>query len=75
MLTYPHTSRATRTTRERPVYGVDKLFIQIEREAIITTRGIEGAPDLVVEVVSPFSTRHDRTTKAVLYARFALPHY
>lgn len=53
----------------------DILFIRAERGAIISERGIEGPPDLVVEILSPSSVRQDRTTKAALYARFGVPHY
>jgi Uma2 family endonuclease len=53
----------------------DLLFIRAGREAIISARGIEGPPDLVVEILSPSSIRQDRGTKAALYARFGIPHY
>ena len=32
-------------------------------------------PDLVVEILSPWSVRRDRRTKAKLYARFGIPDY
>ena len=38
-------------------------------------RGCVGAPDLVVEVISPSSIRHDRLTKFNLYRRAGLPEY
>jgi len=53
----------------------DLVFIASGRESIITGRGIEGPPDLVVEILSESSVRQDRGTKAALYARFAIPHY
>ena len=53
----------------------DILFIRAGREAIISERGIEAAPDLVVEILSPSSIRQDRTTKATLYGRFGVAHY
>lgn len=47
----------------------DILFVAKAREAIIHRDGIHGAPDLVVEILSP-STRHwDRAGKRDLYAR------
>jgi Uma2 family endonuclease len=53
----------------------DIVFISKERRAIITDANVQGAPDLVVEIVSPTSDRRDRQTKFALYARFAIAHY
>ena len=53
----------------------DLVFVVRGRESIISKRGIEGPPDLVVEILSPWSVRRDRRTKAKLYARFGIPHY
>ena len=53
----------------------DILFVRAERASIITDRAVEGPPDLVVEILSTWTARQDRTTKAALYARFAIPHY
>ena len=36
---------------------------------------MEGPPDLVVEILSPSSSRRDGTTKAGLYARYGIAHY
>jgi Uma2 family endonuclease len=41
----------------------------------ISGRGIEGAPLLVVEVLSPSTRRHDREVKMRRYAALAIPHY
>ena len=41
----------------------------------MSERGIEGAPTLVVEVISPSSGAIDRRRKLQLYARYAVPHY
>lgn len=53
----------------------DIVFIRTERNAIVADRGIEGPPDLVIEILSPSSARQDRITKAALYARFGVLHY
>ncbi|MDX1991289.1 MAG: Uma2 family endonuclease [bacterium] len=34
-----------------------------------------GAPDLIIEVLSPSSVRHDRVTKFQLYERYAVREY
>jgi len=43
--------------------------------AQLSSRGIEGAPFLVVEVVSPGRAHYDRTAKAQRYAARGVPHY
>src|SRR6478672_9953454 len=54
----------------------DLLFIRTERLAIYTEKGVvEGAPDLVVEIVSPSTTRIDAVDKAALYASASVPEY
>ncbi len=53
----------------------DLVFIAAARESIVSSRGIEGAPDLAVEILSPWSVRRDRVAKAALYARYGIRHY
>lgn len=47
----------------------DLLYVAAERTAIITERNVQGPPDLVVEVVSPFSRRKDRLLRLEQYVR------
>jgi Uma2 family endonuclease len=53
----------------------DVIFIRQERLDIIGERKIDGAPDLVVEVLSPGTEQYDRQTKYTLYARAGVPEY
>lgn len=53
----------------------DVLYVSEERASIITERGIEGVPDLIVEVLSEGNRRHDEVRKRKLYARFEVPEY
>ena len=53
----------------------DVIFVAAARESIVTRRAVEGPPDLVVEILSPWSVRRDRVAKAALYARFGIGHY
>ena len=46
----------------------DLIFIAGERQHIISERGIEGAPDLVVEILSPHTWWKDRRVKLPLYS-------
>ena len=50
-------------------------MVVVARPEQVSTRGIEGAPLLVVEVLSPSTTRHDRGRKARRYAALGIPHY
>jgi Uma2 family endonuclease len=51
------------------VYQPDVHFISREREWIIQDDGLHGAPDLVVEVLSPRTARYDLNPKRAGYAR------
>jgi Uma2 family endonuclease len=53
----------------------DLLFVFSAHQHIITERAIEGVPDLVVEILSPTTSRTDRVTKAQIYARHNVPVY
>ena len=53
----------------------DLLFVSSVRQRIITEKAIEGVPDLVIEILSPSTSRTDRVTKAQIYARHSVPAY
>ena len=60
---------------ETNVVVPDLMFISTQRRSVVTARAVEGVPDLAIEIISPSSERKDRSTKALLYARFGVPHY
>ncbi len=53
----------------------DLLFISNERGHVVTRDNVQGAPDLVVEVLSPSTSAVDWTTKRDLYARYGVREY
>ncbi len=53
----------------------DILFVSSERRDIIHFQRIYGAPDLVVEVLSPRTTQSDRTAKRDAYAKAGVGEY
>ena len=53
----------------------DILFVSSERARIITEDNIRGAPDLIIEILSPSTARRDRTQKRDLYARREVKEY
>jgi len=52
----------------------DILFVKSERGSIIEKKGIIGAPDLIIEILSS-NMKHDKVTKLELYQRNAVPEY
>ena len=53
----------------------DVLFVTQARREIIKPKFIEGAPDLIVEVLSPSTTRLDRRVKFDAYERAGVREY
>jgi hypothetical protein len=57
------------------VVAPDLLFVSTGRKQLLSNRGITGAPDLVVEILSESSERRDRGAKRQLYARYGVARY
>ena len=53
----------------------DLVVVSIARAGIVTARAIEGAPDLIVEILSDSTERHDRGAKMKLYAQYGVDRY
>ena len=53
----------------------DILFVSTERSGIVTRPNIQGAPDLVVEILSPATVEYDRGYKRLLYGRHGVREY
>ena len=53
----------------------DILFISKAQQDIITDANIQGAPDLVIEIISPSSAYNDLVRKKKIYARFGVKEY
>ena len=61
---------------EDTVLQPDMMFVSNDRMHIIKWgQYVQGAPDLVVEVLSPSTSRHDRTLKRERYAKFGVREY
>jgi Uma2 family endonuclease len=60
---------------EKTVLHPDVMFVERKRSGIIGRSHLRGAPDLVVEVLSPATREKDLRTKKKLYSRFQIPEY
>ncbi len=60
---------------ETDVVQPDLLFVSRARAGIIAPEGIRGAPDLVVEILSPATAERDRSVKLKLYGRHGVREY
>lgn len=53
----------------------DLVMVHRSNIGIITRRGIEGIPDLVAEILSPYSVKRDKQRKLKVYAAYGIPEY
>ncbi|MEM8556887.1 MAG: Uma2 family endonuclease [Bacteroidota bacterium] len=61
--------------REDQAFQPDLLFVSHERYDMLSERGLEGAPDLVVEVLSPSTGYYDLTAKRRVYEQSGVREY
>ena len=53
----------------------DLVYLSRERAGFLTTKNLQGPPDLVVEILSPGTRRRDRGMKRNLYERVGVTEY
>jgi Uma2 family endonuclease len=59
---------------EHSVAQPDVIYLSAARRGFVRAR-VEGAPDLLVEVLSPGTARRDRGEKLILYAKSGIREY
>lgn len=57
------------------VYQPDLCYFSQSRYTSLTEHGADGAPDLVVEILSPSSAKHDLGMKKEIYARTGVEEF
>ena len=57
------------------VYQPDVFYVTQDRMGIITEKNVQGAPDIVVEVLSPSNARQEVVEKHEAYEKFGVKEY
>lgn len=60
---------------EQNAFQPDIVFISKERLHLLKRKGLFGAPDLAIEVLSPSTSKYDRQQKKSVYERFGVKEY
>jgi Uma2 family endonuclease len=60
---------------ETNVFQPDILYVSEENLHLLQDDGIHGAPDLIVEILSPSTSRRDLGAKKTVYARSGVAEY
>ena len=51
------------------------LLVVCDKSKLEDGKSVVGVPDLIIEILSPSNTKHDKLTKLNLYKRFGVPEY
>ncbi len=62
------------TPSETTILQPDLVYLDDVRLEALRLRGVEGAPTLAVEILSPSTAGIDRNRKRALYARYGVPY-
>lgn len=57
------------------IFQPDIIFISNERKHLIQEDGLHGAPDMVIEILSPSTAHYDLQEKKAVYERFGVTEY
>lgn len=57
------------------VFQPDIIFISNERKHLIQENGLHGAPDLIIEILSPSTAYYDLCEKKAVYERCGVTEY
>lgn len=60
---------------KKNVYQPDIFFVSLERIHIKKANGWHGAPDLVIEILSPTTAKYDLEDKKDVYERYGVKEY
>lgn len=60
---------------DKNVFQPDIIFISNENMDIIRKNGLYGAPDLIIELLSPSTAKYDRNEKKDVYERSGVKEY
>lgn len=60
---------------DKEVYQPDIMFISREREGIIGKKMIKGAPDIIIEILSPFTAYYDLRKKYRIFEQSGVKEY
>jgi len=60
---------------ESNVFQPDIMFVSNHNSKIIKEKNVTGAPDLIIEILSPATGYYDLTEKKEIYAEFGVKEY
>ncbi len=60
---------------EQNIFQPDIILIANENTHLINERGLFGAPDLIIEILSPSNARFDKEEKKHVYEKFGVKEY
>ncbi len=60
---------------EHNIFQPDIVYLSLKNISLVQNNGLHGAPDLIVEILSPSTAVYDKLNKKLVYEQYGVSEY